>query len=120
MSYLCIMLNRRFIPLFFAVSLLLLAGAGAAGNYNAHQQLHVSGEAGFSTKKNPLKDPERISPVSVSVLQLSVHKKVNSIEAWSVILNGFSYTRTAAVPALGQENRHKAYLSFIYPSHHFW
>ncbi|MBK6827813.1 MAG: hypothetical protein IPG86_13540 [Chitinophagaceae bacterium] len=73
-----------------------------------------------SVPKNPLKDPERISPVSVSLLQLSIHKKVNGGEALSVALNGFAHTGTPVVQAQGHLNSHKAYLFFIYPSHHFW
>ena len=114
------MFIRRYIHLFFAISLLLLAGAGAAGNYSAGQQLLPAGEAGISPKKNPLKDPERISPVSVSLLQLSIHKKVNGGEALSVALNGFAHTGTPVVQPQGHLNSHKAYLFFIYPSHHFW
>lgn len=114
------MFRRRIIPVFFAISLLLLAGAGAAGSYGVTQQLPVSGEAGISPKKNPLKDPERISPVSVSFLQLSVHKKVNGGDALSVALNGLTHSGTAPVQARGHLNSHKAYLFFIYPSHHFW
>jgi len=114
------MLIRRFIPLFFAISLLLLAGAGAAGSYSAVQQFHPTGEAGISPKKNPLKDPERISSLSASFLQLSVHKKVNGGEALPVALNGFAYTGTPGVLAQGHVISHKAYLFFIYPSHHFW
>ena len=106
--------------MFFAISLLLLAGAGAAGNYSAVQQLYPTEEAGISTKKNPLKDPERISPVSVSLLQLSVHKKVNGGEACPFILNGFTYSGSAAIQAQCHLNSHKAYLFYIYPSHHFW
>lgn len=114
------MFIRRYIHLFFAISLLLLAGAGAAGNYSTGQQLLPAGEAGISPKKNPLKDPERISSVTVSFLQLSVQKKVNGGEACPVVLNGFTYSGTPDMQAQGHLNSHKAYLFFIYPSHHFW
>jgi hypothetical protein len=114
------MFIRRYIQLFFAISLLLLAGAGAAGSYSAGQQPLPAGEAGISPQKNPLKDPERISPVSVSFLQLSVHKKVNGGEVMTVAHNGSAYTAIPAEQVQEHLNSHKAYLFFIYPSHHFW
>ena len=114
------MFSRRFISFLIALGLLLLAGAGAAGNYSAQGKFPPFKETGISSKKSPLKDPERISSASVSVLQLSVHKKVTGGEALPVTLNDFAYAGAPGVKAQGLVNSHKAYLFFIYPSHHFW
>lgn len=114
------MFSRRIIQLFFAISLFLLAGAGAAGNYSNPVQQSLPVATGISSKKNPLKNPERISPVAVSLVQVSIQKKVNGGEACPVLLNGFTHSGTAVIQAQGHLNSHKAYLFFIYPSHHFW